>query len=610
MVADRQDQRNALPAGAPGAETDLDRKLTRLSILVEIAKRLSSSLDPDVFLSTVHTQIGRILDARNFYVAVCAEDGRQWSTVLSIEHGQVTDPEHRPIDAGLTGYIIRNRVSLIFRTPAELESFERRVGVAPIGERPTSWMGVPLITGDRMMGVMGIQSYDLEIGYSQDDLEFFSTVATQVATALQNARLFKDASERATRFSILLQVSRALSSHLELDALLETVFHEVGRVFDTRNFYVATYLKGSAEWVSAFHVEDGEFQPVARHPLSKGLTGFILRSGQPLLFTTLADYDRFLEAQEIPAIGLHAKSWMGVPLVAEDQVCGVLGLQNYEREEVFGQADLDLFSAIASQVAAAIRNTQLYRELSEAMQALWSEMELAKMIQTVLLPKRPGLPGYDLVASMEPAEEVGGDYYDVFSIDGCDWIVVGDVSGHGVTAGLVMMMVQTAIHTVLLSNPRTPPADLLAAINRSIYRNLKKMDEQKHMTILVMACGPRGTFRFSGLHEDLLLWRARTRTVERIQSNGMWIGIEPEIADRTPEDTLTMAIGDCMLLFTDGVTEARREGGGYFGDRQLGELMEAGGDQPVAALHARIMQALEPFQKKDDITLIILKRRE
>ena len=602
---------SAVPKGEREAHpAEFELKLTRLSILVEIGKRLSSSLDPDVFLSTVHAQVGRVLDAQNFYVAICAADDREWSTVLSIEHGKATDPVHHPIDTGLTGYIIRNRASLVFRNAEELRVFQEQQGVTAIGEEATSWMGVPLIAGDRVMGVMGIQSYALEIGYTLEDLEFFSTVGTQVATALQNARLFKAASDRATRFSILLQISRALSTNLELEALLRTVYQEVGRVFDTRNFYVATFVQGSGEWVSAFHVEHGAFQPVARHPLSKGLTGHILRSGQALLFTTLADYTRFLEQQQIPAIGVNAKSWMGVPLLADDQVCGVLGLQDYEREGAYSQADLELFSTIASQVAAAIRNAQLYHQLSEALKSLWGELELAKMIQTVLLPKRPKISGYDLVASMEPADEIGGDYYDVFSIAGYDWIVVGDVSGHGVTAGLVMMMVQTAIHTVLLSNPGIPPPELLTIVNRSIYRNIRKMDEQKHMTLLVLACGQGGVFHFSGLHEDILIWRARTERVERIQTDGMWIGLEPEIADRTPDGILTMAIGDCMVLFTDGVTEARRPGGGYFGDQRLADLVESGGHLPVAELHTRIRDALAGFEQKDDVTLIIIKRRQ
>ena len=281
-----------------------------------------------------------------------------------------------------------------------------------------------------------------------------------------------------------------------------------------------------------------------------------------------------------------------------------------ERERILGQLaslNADLEQRVAERTSEL---GSANARLSETMQALWGEMALAKKIQTVLLPDQPVMPGYEIQASLDPADEIGGDYYDVLSVGGHDWIVVGDVSGHGVPAGLVMMMVQTAIHTVLLSTPTTSTATLLTTINRIIYRNIKRMDEQKHMTILVLARGQGGTFQFSGLHEDILLWRAHTRRVERIQSNGMWIGIEPDIADRTCEDTLTMQVGDCMVLFTDGVIEAQRPGGGLFGEQRLVEQVEAAGDQPAAVVHARIKQALTSYEKKDDVTLVVIKRRQ
>ncbi len=199
------------------------------------------------------------------------------------------------------------------------------------------------------------------------------------------------------------------------------------------------------------------------------------------------------------------------------------------------------------------------RELTENLreqEQLKSEMELAKKIQTVLLPKKPEISGYEIAASCDPADEVGGDYYDVISVGGFDWIVIGDVSGHGVTAGLVMMMVQTSIHTVLIGNAEVTPSCLLSVINRAIYENIVRMDEQKHMTIIVLAAGKDGKFCFSGLHEDILIRRAKTGKVEIVESDGMWIGIEPDITELLSDDVLQLESGDCMVLFTDGITEA------------------------------------------------------
>jgi serine phosphatase RsbU (regulator of sigma subunit) len=248
-------------------------------------------------------------------------------------------------------------------------------------------------------------------------------------------------------------------------------------------------------------------------------------------------------------------------------------------------------------------------QLQKAMDALWGEMELAKKIQTCLLPKKTEIIGYDIAASCEPADEVGGDYYDVISVGGYDWIIIGDVSGHGVTAGLVMMMVQTAIHTVLIQNPKVPPSDLLWIINRTIYENIAKMDEQKHMTILVLAAGKDGFFDFSGLHEDILLWCADNEKVEKIATDGMWIGLEPDISGMLPVNEFRLGNGDCIVLYTDGIIEAKSmEDGSFFGAERLEKIIFSCGGCSAAEIHATILEELESYEKPDDVTLFVMKR--
>ena len=240
--------------------------------------------------------------------------------------------------------------------------------------------------------------------------------------------------------------------------------------------------------------------------------------------------------------------------------------------------------------------------------ALGTEMELAKQIQTVLLPEKPEISGYEIVASLEPAEQVGGDYYDVISVAGYDWIVIGDVSGHGLTAGLVMMMVQTAIHTVLLENPTISPSALLTAVNWIIYENIERMKEAKHITIVVLAAEKDGMFSFSGLHEDLLIWRAAVRRVEKVETDGMWIGLEPDISKFLSDGTLKMEPGDCIVLYTDGITEAQSKDGHLFGEKLLTEIVESAGGKSAAAVHAAILNTLKDYEKPDDVTLFVMKR--
>ncbi len=240
--------------------------------------------------------------------------------------------------------------------------------------------------------------------------------------------------------------------------------------------------------------------------------------------------------------------------------------------------------------------------------AVRKEMELAKQIQTVLLPDNIIVSGYDIFASCVPAEEVGGDYFDVISAGGVDWIVVGDVSGHGVTSGLIMMMVQTSIHTVLLDNPGVDPADLLSAVNRAIHRNIQKMGESIHMTIVALASQNKGEFKFTGLHEDILIRRADTLELETVKTDGMWIGLEPDISQLLKGGELKLQPNDCMVLFTDGILEARGPDRQMYGSERLAEVVRESGYKSANDIHNDILESLEAYDADDDVTLVVMKR--
>lgn len=255
--------------------------------------------------------------------------------------------------------------------------------------------------------------------------------------------------------------------------------------------------------------------------------------------------------------------------------------------------------------------------LVETRDALWGEMQLARMIQTVLLPKNPVINGYEICGHMEPADEVGGDYYDIINAAGIDWAVIGDVSGHGVPAGLIMMMVQTAIHACIRQNPGTSPSNLLATINSTIYENIELLGENKYMTITVMTGFKDGKVIHSGLHQDVYIYRGETGTVDTVQTSGMWIGLLPDIDEFLTDDTLTIGAGDTMLLYTDGITEARgiapgssgkSAKGGMYGDDKLIKTFRNSGKKPIGEIKTDILASLEGYDLHDDVTFVVVKR--
>ena len=232
-----------------------------------------------------------------------------------------------------------------------------------------------------------------------------------------------------------------------------------------------------------------------------------------------------------------------VPFVHQGELLAILLLPEKQNLRQITRYEVGFINTIKSAATIALANSITFshlalmkdnlehlveertEELVKAMRALWGEMELAKKIQTVLLPRSPSISGLEIAAFMQPADEVGGDYYDVINAEGIDWLVIGDVSGHGVPAGLIMMMVQTAIHTVLAGKPDLKPDIMLSRVNRVITENIKKLNEDRYMTITVIASLAGGKFHFSGQHQHIMIYRCGSGTLDLVETDGIWLGI-------------------------------------------------------------------------------------
>lgn len=249
------------------------------------------------------------------------------------------------------------------------------------------------------------------------------------------------------------------------------------------------------------------------------------------------------------------------------------------------------------------------QKLNETLQELWGEMELAKKIQTALVPHHFELKDCDVAAVMRPTAEVGGDYYDVFEVNGVEWVLIGDVSGHGVPAGLVMMMCQTSVHSVVASRPDIAPDELLATVNRTLTHNIQRLGEDKYMTISALRREPDGSFKVAGMHQDLLVYRSRSGRIEHLLAEGTWLGIASDIRALLPVRTVKLDPGDALLLYTDGITEARKDGQMLDIDGLKQTLLAHGQETPEKILDG-ILGKLEGYDVHDDVAVLIIKQRE
>jgi phosphoserine phosphatase RsbU/P len=237
------------------------------------------------------------------------------------------------------------------------------------------------------------------------------------------------------------------------------------------------------------------------------------------------------------------------------------------------------------------------------------EMEIAARIQTSILPRNLVVPGLEIAASMMPATEVGGDYYDVLPVEGGCWIAIGDASGHGLTAGLVMMMVQAGVATLVRSDATSPKA-ALRTLNQVLYENInERLEAERHMTLSLMRYRTSGKFTVAGAHMDAVVWRAATQTTELLKTRGTFLAISDDIDHVNVEQEWELSKGDLMVLLTDGVTEAEDKDGRAFGYEGVLEAIETRATMPVGAIQAALAKAVTQHSPTlaDDCTIMVLR---
>jgi len=247
-------------------------------------------------------------------------------------------------------------------------------------------------------------------------------------------------------------------------------------------------------------------------------------------------------------------------------------------------------------------------ELAEARDELWGEMQLAKKIQTVLLPSTPSVEGFNITAYMKPTDEVGGDYYDIISTEQAGWVAIGDVSGHGVQAGLIMMMVQSIIRSIIKENPLINPSDLVRIVNNGITYNILKMNDDKYMTLNILRFSPDGKAVHAGLHTDILLYRAARKEVDVVKTSGMWISLTDDFDRFNSDSRFIVDSGDVVLLYTDGIIEAMDPQGGLFEMKNLTDVLRHHGHREPREISEAILSAIKGYKIMDDMTFVILKR--
>jgi phosphoserine phosphatase RsbU/P len=243
------------------------------------------------------------------------------------------------------------------------------------------------------------------------------------------------------------------------------------------------------------------------------------------------------------------------------------------------------------------------------------ELEMLRQMQRMILPTSEELDAIedlDIAGYMEPADEVGGDYYDVLHTDGLVTIAIGDVTGHGLESGIVMVMTQTAVRT-LKEIRELDPVKFLDALNRTIYKNVQRMNSEKNLTLVILTYS-EGRISISGQHEETIVVR-KGGQIERVNTmnRGFPIGLDEEITDFISHTTIELNVGDGVVLYTDGIPEAYNNDKKQYGIEKLCEVISQNWHNLAEEIKQAIIDDVKGFIGKqkvfDDISLVVLKQK-
>ncbi len=281
--------------------------------------------------------------------------------------------------------------------------------------------------------------------------------------------------------------------------------------------------------------------------------------------------------------------------------------------------EAQLYETLPELVSTTLRAIQLSKNLVEEAtrrqraerEQMTKELEIAARIQTAILPAQREVAGLEIAACMLPAAEVGGDYFDILPTAEGAWLGIGDVAGHGLMTGLVMLMVQSAAAAAIRSDPGQLPSRAWKAVNTVLCDNIRRrITQNEHVTLTLIRYARSGELHFSGGHEDILIYRGRSGQSEQISPPGIWAGVFDEAPEQEATDgRAVLERGDVFMLHTDGVTEARNAQGEQFGLERLVSTFEQLATRSVRDIHDGILEVVRRWMdhQEDDISLLVAR---
>jgi sigma-B regulation protein RsbU (phosphoserine phosphatase) len=458
---------------------------------------------------------------------------------------------------------------------------------------------LPLRRGGKPLGVAVLHRLDRE-SPSPEEVAFLGELGVQLAIAVGNARIYSEAMREKVQNQLLLELGTKIAGSLETSRLLEQILDLVFQVvrYDAAGIYLADK---ETQWITRQTIRgyDPTRDEAVRLKVGKGLIGWVVKTGRGVVVPDVRTDPRYVDARP------QTRSEMVAPIRIGSETIGAFNLES-DDPDAYEEEDMNLLMAFAGQAAVAIERTRLHEEVL-AKRRLEEGVEIGRRIQRTFLPERnPEFPRHDIAGANFSSELVGGDYYDFIRIaDQHLGIVVGDVSGKGIAAALIMASFRASLIAEIRNNYAI--RTVFAKVNRLLWESV---EPDRFVTALygVLDAETRRFTYVNAGHNPALLYRAGSDRFESLDATGPLLGTFESATYK--ERYVEIQPGDVLALYTDGVTEAIGPQEELFGEERLREVIRARRGEPAGLLVRGIWEAVQAFQggePDDDLTVVAVK---
>ncbi|MFN8575751.1 MAG: SpoIIE family protein phosphatase [Candidatus Sericytochromatia bacterium] len=578
-------------------------KLKRVEQISNFGQMLLSTLDLDKVLNSVIERVMEVSEADRGFLILLNEKGELYSQVVKTKEGSAGENKVLNFSKTFTEDVLKTGRPLWVADAQADSRFATQKSVLAMDLRTV--ICVPLKENQKVIGLIYLDRQSVIKTFSEDDLNLVESFSTFASIAIVNARLHQQANEKNEKLEMLNELSRTISNAFTRDELLYKVLGFAIRITGAEIGYVLTgdELKCEAS------LDRTGMREIDIKTSSSVIKKVIETQKSVSVVDTMDDKSISTQAS---IMALDIRSVMCVPLISNKKILGVIYVSSKTLVKSFSPRDLSLLEDIVGQTALAIENLTLL-EVQIKQNQIKQELDIARNIQKSMLPSSdPVFEGMEISGYSCSATEVGGDYYDYITLDENRFaIAFGDVTGHGVSAGLLMAMAKSCMFVQCKVDPNVIP--VMTALNSMILGG--KSERRLRMGFLYSIFDHiEKTLTISSAGHPLpYYYKHEIRDLEPIKViPGYQLGVKESTKFR--ETKIQLAPKDVLVYFTDGITEARNLENEEYGYDKFEDFLRINSFLSAKDLRDAILEEYNNWVKgleeaDDDITVVVVKMK-